>query len=342
MASPTTLPAPHFLTKFYSLTPPEQRALLLQKFYALSQLEGERLRRATDSADPFSLCVGLTRSIQNRNRYMNVIPFDRNRIALRATALTAPDSTTHPDYINASLIDPAILGLSSRKCIVTQGPLDFPPNPTVGDFWLMAWEQHSPVIVCLTRVEVGCARYWPAGMDEDVKEWETSVGGVRMRVRLVSTPSVHQDADCEIRKLWVEPVDSALGKGREIIHLACFGWPDHGVPENAKHVLSLIRLMHELEAECTGKVGGIAEPGPTIVHCSAGCGRTGIFCTIDNVWRLLEKRATAVENDDGRDLVYEVVDMLRQQRKTMVEAPHQYEFCYRALGSLMGLERSGK
>ena len=49
------------------------------------------------------------------------------------------------------------------------------------------------------------------------------------------------------------------------------------------------------------------------MHCSAGCGRTGTFVSMD-----------LLQDDIDRDL-YELVDDLRKQRVSMVQALPQFE-----------------
>lgn len=55
-------------------------------------------------------------------------------------------------------------------------------------------------------------------------------------------------------------------------------WPDHGVPETVRPLLDMVRLVRDCQA---------SETLPVLVHCSAGCGRTGTICAIDYVWGLL-------------------------------------------------------
>jgi len=55
-------------------------------------------------------------------------------------------------------------------------------------------------------------------------------------------------------------------------------WPDHGVPTSVHPILELVRLMRDVQA---------SETRPILIHCSAGCGRTGTICSIDYVWALL-------------------------------------------------------
>ena len=98
---------------------------------------------------------------------------------------------------------------------------------------------------------------------------------------------------------------------------------------------------------------------PLIVHCSAGCGRTGTFCTIDSVldmlkqqrlWHLKgEKNGKPYTNDsainmdvdggeyddsqswisrDDVDLIVRTVEDFRLQRLSMVQTLRQFVLCY--------------
>ncbi|KAJ2712959.1 phosphotyrosine-specific ptp2-like protein, partial [Coemansia spiralis] len=67
-----------------------------------------------------------------------------------------------------------------------------------------------------------------------------------------------------------------------VTHLQYVGWPDHGVPENPLGVLRLIHLARRAQGEDESSAGRI----PMVVHCSAGCGRTGAFCVIDTIIQL--------------------------------------------------------
>lgn len=304
---------------------------LMPNFAALNKGQIDRLRQKPPNPR-YSLATAQLRSVQNRNRYMDIIPFESSRVHLVATTVRSKASPT-ASYINASHIVLKQLGIS-RKYIASQGPLE----STCGDFWLMVLEQRCRVIVCLTRAEEGglskCARYWPE-VEGQEKEFQTTEGGVRIRVRCIAPVKLNERADCEVRKIRVERVDLPDQKdgGFEVTQMWFLGWPDFAVPERPGHVLELIRSMRETEKSY--QVEG--EVGPTIVHCSAGCGRTGTFCTIDATWAMLEAKAATWkdEEDDGRDWVYEIVSALREQRVTMVQAVPQFMFCYNALWELV-------
>jgi tyrosine-protein phosphatase non-receptor type 12/18/22 len=69
---------------------------------------------------------------------------------------------------------------------------------------------------------------------------------------------------------------------------------------------------------------------PVLVHCSAGCGRTGTFCVVDSA-ELYLKENPEIE----LDLVFALTDDFRSQRTNMVQDLAQYEFCYRVLFDML-------
>ncbi|MGE3953726.1 MAG: tyrosine-protein phosphatase [Parachlamydiales bacterium] len=134
--------------------------------------------------------------------------------------------------------------------IATQGPL----TQTTGQFWAMIWDRKAPLIVCLVnQTELGskCAPYFPTDSQKtgeftlEVEELQDQVG-------------------YQLRKIKMTRMVGTITEERHVHHLWFLDWPDHGVP-NPETASSLIQKITELTTE--GE--------PSVVHCSAGVGRTG-------------------------------------------------------------------
>ncbi|XP_031239946.1 receptor-type tyrosine-protein phosphatase C isoform X3 [Mastomys coucha] len=232
---------------------------------------------------------------QNKNRYVDILPYDYNRVEL--SEINGDAGST---YINASYID----GFKEpRKYIAAQGPRE----ETVDDFWRMIWEQKATVIVMVTRCEEGnrnkCAEYWPC-MEE----------GTRAFRDIVVTINDHKRCpDYIIQKLNIAH-KKEKATGREVTHIQFTSWPDHGVPEDPHLLLKLRRRVNAFSNFFSG---------PIVVHCSAGVGRTGTYIGIDAMLEGLEA--------EGKVDVYGYVVKLRRQRCLMVQVEAQYILIHQAL-----------
>ena len=86
-----------------------------------------------------------------------------------------------------------------------------------------------------------------------------------------------------------------------------------------------------------------AKIGPLVVHCSAGIGRTGTFCTVhSSLWELRKQ----IRRNHGKIparlppmQVYWKVKKFRLARSGMVQQPEQYAFAYNAI--MKGAEDMG-
>ncbi|XP_060088332.1 receptor-type tyrosine-protein phosphatase C [Heteronotia binoei] len=232
---------------------------------------------------------------QNKNRYVDILPYDYNRVEL-SPVISDPGS----DYINASHID----GFKEpRKYIAAQGPKD----ETMDDFWRMIWEQKATVIVMVTRCEEGnrnkCAKYWPS-MEEET----ASYGDI-----IVKISNCKVCPDYNIQKLHITHRREKTA-ARDVTHIQFTSWPDHGVPDDPHLLLKLRRRVNVLSNFFSG---------PIVVHCSAGVGRTGTYIGIDAMLEGLET--------EGRVDVYGYVVKLRRQRCLMVQVETQYILIHQAL-----------
>ncbi|RWS26320.1 tyrosine phosphatase-like protein, partial [Leptotrombidium deliense] len=209
------------------------------------------------------------------------------------------------DYINANYIR----GSTGSSCayIASQGPL---PN-TVVDYWRMIWETEVSVIVmACNETESGkykCECYWPENSDQEQQYGNITVRIVKWR---------HVCPDFLVRTFKI----TCDSKSRRVCQFHYTTWPDHGVPSTVHPILELVRLMRDCESR---------ETRPILVHCSAGCGRTGTICSIDYVWALL--RTGRLTEDFS---LFNIISDMRRQRIAMVQTQEQYMLCYRAVAAL--------
>jgi len=97
-----------------------------------------------------------------------------------------------------------------------------------------------------------------------------------------------------VRRFTLSHVDRPFEPMREITQLQYSSWPDFGAPAHPAHLLGLVEQCDAVVRVSNG--GTASSPGdpglarPILVHCSAGCGRTGTFCTVDSVLDLLKRQ----------------------------------------------------
>ena len=98
--------------------------------------------------------IRVSQQFRHKNRYNDILPYDRDRIKMQTLDPGAPDN-----YINASLLKCLLPG--SPDFIACQGPLP----TTGGDFWKMVKQQRVRIIVMVTNCNEGgkikCDQYWP-------------------------------------------------------------------------------------------------------------------------------------------------------------------------------------
>jgi len=196
-------------------------------------------------------------------------------------------------------------------------------NETIEDFWLMIWEQNTNVIVMLAKQiekdEIKCETYWPESVG-----YYVIFKDIGLRITLESE-ILDEKTTCYIRTLKLEKVEGLTTESRQIIQLQTLAWPDHGLPNSPDPIINLIIKKNEFVEHYNRLNNG--NIGPVVVHCSAGCGRTGTFCTVDSTLSLLQN----LQQNDPTDLIFKVVQHFRQQRIAMVETFAQFQFCYYAV-----------
>ncbi|XP_065205473.1 tyrosine-protein phosphatase non-receptor type 4 [Planococcus citri] len=228
----------------------------------------------------------------NKNRYRDISPYDATRVVLK--------NGQDGDYINANYVNMEIPGSGIiNRYIATQGPL----QNTINDFWQMTLEAQSTLIVMVTtlmeRGRSKCAKYWPS-VSEILELGPT--------LRLKTTKEESDPTSSFVFRefvLW----DTKSGESREITQMQYLAWPDHGVPDDISRFLTFTEHVRRARA-------GMVEP--TIVHCSAGIGRTGVLILMETAMCLIEANEPVYPLD--------IVRQMRDQRVMMIQTPSQYRF----------------
>ncbi|XP_071955024.1 tyrosine-protein phosphatase non-receptor type 4-like isoform X2 [Antedon mediterranea] len=225
-----------------------------------------------------------------KNRYRDIAPYDVTRILLK--------EIESGDYINANAINMEIskAGLINRY-IAAQGPL---PN-TCGDFWYMVWEQNCSLIVMLTanveRGRVKCHKYWP-----ELGHHLTYPPHLEVTCTQCDESSSFANRDFVI-------TNTKTNETRNVVQMQYIAWPDHGVPDDSSDFLDFVLRVRQ------HRVGMEA---PTVVHCSAGIGRTGVLITMETAMCLIESNEPVYPLD--------IVKTMRDQRAMLIQTTAQYRF----------------
>uniref|UniRef100_A0A8D3AB96 protein-tyrosine-phosphatase n=2 Tax=Scophthalmus maximus TaxID=52904 RepID=A0A8D3AB96_SCOMX len=223
-----------------------------------------------------------------KNRYSNVLPYESSRVKLSII-----HGSPYDDYINANYMP----GYNSRKeYIAAQGPLPV----TLSEFWRMIWEKNVQTLVMLTRCNeqgrVKCEQYWGSG----TKHFEN--------ITVTTTSDVPLE-DWTVRDFNLKNVKTAETRPVRQFHFTA--WPDHGVPKTTELLINFRHLVRE-------HMDQYSRHSPTVVHCSAGVGRTGTFIAIDSLIFQIER--------ENKVDIYGIVHDLRMHRPLMVQTEDQYVF----------------
>ncbi|KAL7835626.1 hypothetical protein SRHO_G00279730 [Serrasalmus rhombeus] len=232
---------------------------------------------------------------KSKNRFTNVLAYDSSRVKLTA------QNDAGSDYINANYMPG--YGSYSKQYIAAQGPL---PS-TVSDFWRMVWEQKSQAIVMLTNcIESGrvkCEQYWPLDYTP------CAYGNL-----LVTIQSEEKQNSWTLREFVVR--DKATSEERIVKHFHFTAWPDHGVPRGTDELIQFRGIVHQ-------HIERFPFTGPTVVHCSAGVGRTGTLIALDILLQQLVKEEAVS--------IAACVHRMRLSRPLMVQTESQYVFLHQCI-----------
>ncbi|KHN73507.1 Tyrosine-protein phosphatase Lar-like [Toxocara canis] len=234
-----------------------------------------------------------------KNRYQDVPCLDATRLVL---TLNVPPET---DYIHANTIK--MEGID-KQYIATQGPLE----DTISDFWRMVHQESINTIIMLCKTNEDskpkCCQYWP------------EVGGENKTYGSMFVMNKKTEHEDRFETYVLEVLPEGCSNSTLVKLIQMTDWPDRGVPQSGFTVLRLLRM--------------IPLGATTIVHCSAGIGRTGTVIAIDTILARLWK--------SQKVKVAEVVKEMRNQRAMMVQSEAQYVFIYCTILDYIQAKQPGK
>lgn len=302
----------------------QNRQYRLEKFKYIENEEDHRLKNANSFPTQYKWSFGVSINEQNiyRNRYINIMPYEYNRVKLNVIEGN--------DYINASHIHLNIVGQSTKQShyIATQGPT----KRTWMQFWQMCYQQcpgTDIVIVMVTPLsengKIKCHNYWPRNGSFEITR-DQYPGGID-DLSLFSTGlnveflSEKQESYYKVTELLIRP-NNLNYPSKKVHHFYFESWRDMCKPDQIIPAITLSQHSHSITSK----------ENPIIVHCSAGVGRTGTFIALDHfLHNISEFKSQEFIYNHERDIIEEIVLQLRLQRLKMVQMYDQYSFIYDAI-----------
>ena len=370
--------------------------LVSERFLAIEKAEQKRMQEALsahvsygtpggESSKPIQV-AGIEKG--SKNRYNNIFPYDHSRVRLQSV------STDGCDYINANHVKAAH---SNKHYIATQAPIPSTFNDFWRVVWEQ--DVHVIVMLTAESEggQLKSHPYWHTAdygslRVKNLSEKLIPLEPVKLASRsVISTrPSIgprrstNPDLVGErgsvtdsrapapeapfimIRHFTVSHSAHPFQPMREVTQLHYSGWPDFGAPTDPAHLLGLIEETNKYVRGSSVPSSAIgpdqAAPEhqhPVIVHCSAGCGRTGTFCTVDSVIDMLKKQRSERGEGEGEegmdvdsyeewtkrddvDLVADTVEDFRLQRLSMVQNLRQFVLCYESVLQWVTAQKSAR
>ncbi|KAK3090093.1 hypothetical protein FSP39_009137 [Pinctada imbricata] len=251
------------------------------------------VRAIVRNQDEFPCTVSMTPDNVLLNVNQDVVTFDHSRVVLR----DIPSEEDYTEYINASYVD--YLYVYHYFCIFLKGPR----QKTVASFWHLAWQENVHCIVMATglfeNANQQCDKYWG-----DVFSMQKYVRHGDIHIWLDSTVEM---AQLTIRSFRIQR--EGVTEQRRVKHFEMVGFNDEATDPG--FLLDCVRRVQQHM---------LTVPGPILIHCRCGGGKTAVFISVDYCLKQLET--------DGNVDVYSTVLHLRKFRKNMVRTLFQYRLIY--------------
>ena len=191
----------------------------------------------------------------------------------------------------------------------------------------MVWQENISIIVMTTNIResgtMKCFPYWPLKANEYFHTEFHQIQNEKSKRYdsfIVTTLLLKKKSNSEIRTIY---------------HAHYLKWPDHGIPIGTEDALLFLEKVEYYKQLTKTK-------SPVLLHCSAGIGRTGTFCSIDigikqylnekiidiptTVIKMRHERAGSVQTEDQYLFVHlALMDFIKRQQQTNREKINHFE-----------------
>ncbi|AMD19972.1 HCL179Wp [Eremothecium sinecaudum] len=295
------------------------------------ELNDNELNFETDYNPTISVSCGL--ELGTKNRYKGIIPYEHTRVvlkkdlAIKVNEVSFDEQSLVETYINANYLTGPFTDIrtpgESLRYIATQAPL----SETIHDFYTCIINNNVPLVLTLTdQYECGiekCSNFWDSSIHNGIK------------VELMETDRLDD--------LYLRRIKLTYNQGKSthtFLQVQITGWPDLGILTHPSYIIYMISIKNYLLDRLIKRGFYSNDHPPTIlVHCSAGCGRTGTLCTVDTILSNLESidevygqaLVSGATSKNPFDPVVLTIDRFRKQRMSMVQTINQFLFVYDCL-----------
>ena len=267
------------------------------------------------------------------------------------------------DYFNANYLSLPQIN-SDYEYIATQAPL---PS-TIDDFWKVIMSNKVKVIVSLNSDDELQHKkwdiYWGNEYNNTTRRFKISIvkaienvynlDGCTLRVFQVVKNNAYPSDYCVVYQLqyskWIDSCSADMSDLQKLFRIK-----NHLISSPVKFLsklnisLDTISDLTTLQKNCknyrresTSK--SIHSNVPLLVHCSAGCGRTGVFITLDFLVNILTPGKDKHNKIDvwnmNQDLIFIIINELRKQRISMVQNLTQYISCYESMLKYFSIQKN--
>ncbi|XP_057335928.1 tyrosine-protein phosphatase non-receptor type 9-like [Microplitis mediator] len=226
----------------------------------------------------------LENSDKNRSSYIPC--WDKTRVKLSQNN-RVPSSYIHANYVGGFE--------DKKKFICTQGPMAH----TVKYFWRTVWINNCRIIIVLISSTDN-------NKDNYYQYWNLRESGqVQTRRCKIKTLKIMEFFNYIMTVL--DLTDELTGTSRNVYHFLYTKWPENDFPDVKEFYMFVVQVNQVLiNIRQIVSFSHQTPPGPVVMHCSTGIGRTGTFCAMDNALsKLVETKQVSLP---------QFVTEIRQQR----------------------------